>query len=142
MADDPNKLELTHNVESRILKSLRKRKGVATAGDVAADTGLGYEQVDWALQQMLDLYKSHLDVDDEGNLRYRFDPALTRRGADPGRTWRKVKRFAWRTFVVLFKVWTMAMLVGYTIAFILLILAASLAAIGASASSDDGGDIG
>ncbi|AWV88179.1 hypothetical protein [Bradymonas sediminis] len=142
MADDPNKLELTHNVESRILKSLRKRKGVATAGDVAADTGLGYEQVDWALQQMLDLYKSHLDVDDEGNLRYRFDPALTRRGADPGRTWRKVKRVAWRTFVVVFKVWTMAMLVGYTIAFILLILAASLAAIGASASSDEGGDIG
>lgn len=142
MSDKPNKLEMTHDVESKIRKSLRKRKGVATAGDVAADTGLGYEKVDWALQQMLDLYKSHLDVDDDGNLRYRFDPSLTRRGADPGRTWRKIKRGAWRGFMAFFKVWTMVMLVGYTIAFVLLLLAAGIAAIGASMSSDDSGDIG
>jgi len=142
MADAPNRLELNHDVESRILKSLRARKGVATAGDVSADTGLGYEKVDWALQHMLDLYKSHLDVDDDGNLRYRFDPSFTRRGAIKGRTWAKIKHNAWRGFMAFFKVWTMVMLVGYTVAFVVLILAVGIAAIGASMSNDEGGDIG
>lgn len=142
MPDAPNRLELNHEVESRILKSLRARKGVATAGDVAADTGLGYEKVDWALQHMLELYKSHLDVDDDGNLRYRFDPSFTRRGAIKGRTWAKIKHHAWRGFMAFFKVWTMVMLVGYTVAFVVLILALGVLAIGASMSSDEGGDVG
>lgn len=145
MAEHSTKLELTHDVESRILKSLKKRKGVATAGDVAADTGLGYEHTDWALQQLLNLYKSHLDVDDEGNLRYRFDPTFTRRGADPGRAWRQFKRTAWRAFMAFFKVWTMVMLVGYTVLFVLLLLALGIAAFSARMSDDDrggGGSLG
>ena len=63
-------------IEDRILSSLKKRDGTATAGDVASDTGLGYGDVETGLRRMLSLYKSHLDVDDDGNLRYRFDAGL------------------------------------------------------------------
>lgn len=139
MAEHSTTLTLTHDIESRILKSLKKRRGIATAGDVAADTGLGYEHTDWALQQMLNLYKSHLDVDNDGNLRYRFDPTFTRRGEDPGRAWRQFKRAAWRGFMAFFKVWTMVMLVGYTVLFVLLLLALGIAAFSARMGDDDRG---
>ena len=74
-----------YDFEDKLIASLRTRKGVATAGDVAADTGLPYDQVDKGLRSLLNIYKSHLDVDDAGNLLYRFDADFTRRGDDPGR---------------------------------------------------------
>lgn len=139
MATQSNQLELTHDVESRIIKSLKKRGGVATAGDIAADTGLGYDKAEWALQQLLELYKSHLDVDDDGNLRYRFEPKFIRRGADPGATWRAIKRGSWRAFMAFFKVWTMVMLVGYTVLFVLVLLAGGIAALASRGEDNRGG---
>lgn len=142
---ETNDIQLNHKVERRILGSLKEREGVATAGDVAADTGLGYDQTELALRHMLTLYKSHLDVDDDGNLRYRFDPSFERRGADPGKAWRAFKRGLWKAFVGFFKVWTMIMLVGYTVLFVLLLLAVGIAGFAASMQSDDsdgGGQIG
>ncbi|MFB6264586.1 MAG: hypothetical protein ABEL76_13320 [Bradymonadaceae bacterium] len=129
-----------HEVEDRLLASLRERDGEATAGDVAADTGLPYDRVEQGLRRLLQEYKSHLDVDDNGNLRYRFDPSFVRRGERPGRWWHRVKKTAWRWFVAAFKVWTMVMLVGYTIVFVLLLVALSVAAL--SQDEDVGGDIG
>lgn len=145
MTETSNDIQLTHKVEERILGSLKKRDGVATAGDVAADTGLGYDQTELALRHMLTLYKSHLDVDDDGNLRYRFDPGFQRRGAQPGKAWRAFKRGLWKAFVGFFKVWTMIMLVGYTVLFVLLLVAVGIAGFAASMQSDDsdgGGQIG
>ncbi len=127
-------------VEDHILKSLKKRDGVATAGDVAADTGLGYGNVETALRRMLSTYKSHLDVDDDGNLRYRFDPKFTKRGEDPARLWHDIKKAVWTGFKWFFKVWIMVTLVGYTIVFILLLLALAIGGIAASASSDSDSD--
>lgn len=133
-----------YEVEDRILASLKERDGTATAGDVAADTGLGLEETEQALRRMLSLYRSHLDVDDDGNLRYRFDPTFERRGEERGRMWYRFKKAAWRAFVGFFKVWTMVMLVGYTIAFVLILLAIGIAGFAASASNEDnrGGGIG
>jgi hypothetical protein len=128
------------DVEDHILKSLKKRDGVATAGDVAADTGLGYGNVETALRRMLSKYKSHLDVDDDGNLRYRFDPGFVKRGEDPGRFWHDLRRTLWNGFKWFFKVWIMVTLVGYTIIFILLLIALAVAGIAASASSDSDSD--
>lgn len=138
MTEQTNDIQLTHKVEKRILDSLKKRDGVATAGDVAADTGLGYDQTEIALREMLTLYRSHLDVDDDGNLRYRFDPAFSRRGAEPGKAWRTFKRGAWKAFMAFFKVWTMVMLVGYTVLFVLLLVAVGIAGFAASMQSDEG----
>ncbi|MFU8804275.1 MAG: hypothetical protein ACNA8W_10730, partial [Bradymonadaceae bacterium] len=128
--------------EERILKSLRKRQGVATVGDVAADTGLPLEETEQAMRQMLSFYKSHLDVDDDGNLLYRFDPALKRRGDMPGMWWHQFKRKAWAAFTLFFKVWIMVTLIGYTVIFMLLLLAAGIAGLAASASTGGDSDSG
>lgn len=128
------------DIEDRIVAALKKRDGVATAGDVAADTGLGVGDVEAALRRMLSLYKSHLDVDDDGNLRYRFDPSFTRRGEDRARLLYDLGHAVWTGFKWLFKVWIMVMLVGYTITFILLLLALAVAAIAASVASDNDAD--
>ena len=130
-----------YEIEDRLLESLKKRDGVATAGDVSADTGLPYDKVEQALRRMLSEYKSHLDVDDDGNLRYRFDPSFTRRGEDPGRWWHEVKQKAWSAFVFFFKIWTMVMLVGYTVAFVLILVGLSVAALTAGDDDSGGGDI-
>lgn len=124
-------------VQARVLRSLRKRNGTVTAGDVAADTGLDYERVEAALQSMLRSYKSHLDVDTEGNLLYRFDPGLRRRGED--RRWMlyRLQSWAWKAFKAFFKVWIMVMLVGYTAAFLIMLLALAVGALAGGRSGDD-----
>lgn len=127
-------------VEDRVLTSLKKRDGVATAGDVATDTGLHLGEVEIALRRMLSVYKSHLDVDDDGNLRYRFDAAFIRRGDDPARFWYDLRQTLWTVFKWFFKVWIMVTLVGYTIIFLALLVALAIAGIAASASSDSDGD--
>ncbi len=122
--------------EDRIIKSLRRRDGEATAGDVAADTGLPLEEVEQVLRQMLQYYKSHLDVDDDGNLLYRFDPKFKHRGHQRGRWWHQFKKKSWQILTLGFKGWIMVMLVGYTLAFIALLLAFAIAGVAAAASSD------
>lgn len=123
--------------EDRILASLRARNGVATVGDVAADSGLPLGETEQTLRHMLSFYKSHLDVDDDGNLLYRFDPQLKRRGEEPGRAWHEFKKTAWKAFMAFFKVWIMVTLVGYTAIFILLLLALGIAGMAASSQSDN-----
>ena len=122
--------------EDRILESLRNRDGVATVGDVSADTGLGLEETEQVLRRMIQHYNSHLDVDDEGQLLYRFDPKFRRRGHQPGRWWYDFKKKVWGALTLAFKAWIMVMLVGYTLAFVALLLAFAIAGIAAAASSD------
>lgn len=119
---------------------MRKRGGVVTVGDVAADTGLPLAETEFALRHMLSVYKSHLDVDDDGNLRYRFEEPMVRRGEDPGRLWADIKRWSWRTFVFLFKIWIMVTLVGYTALFILILVALAIASIALATQTDSDAD--
>lgn len=130
-----------YEIEDRILASLERRGGAVTAGDVAADTGLPYDDVEQGLRRMLSAYKSHLDVDDDGNLRYRFDPGFVRRGEEPGRLWHDIKDYAWTAFTWVFKVWIMVTLVGYTVIFLLLLLALAIASIAAATASEGDVDI-
>ncbi|MEM1347858.1 MAG: hypothetical protein AAGI01_04820 [Myxococcota bacterium] len=129
-----------YDIEDRLLTSLRARQGSATASDVAADTGLPLGDVESALRRMLSTYKSHLDVDEDGRLRYRFDPGFVRRGEEPGRFWYDLRQRAWEVFKVAFKVGIMVTLVGYTVAFVLLLLALAVAGIAAATASDSDGD--
>lgn len=135
----PEKLT-EHEAEDQILDSLRSRDGVATAGDVSADTGLGLEETDRVLRELVHHYRSHLDVDDEGNLLYRFDPGFEQRGHRPGRWWHEFKKKTWKILTLGFKGWIMVMLIGYTVAFVALLLAFAIAGIAAAASSDS--DVG
>ncbi len=129
----------TFEQEDRILKSLKGRDGVATAGDVSADTGLGIEEVEQGLQEMVERYKSHLDVDDEGQLLYRFDSSFKPRGHRKGRWWYETKKKVAWAMKMAFKGWIMVTLVGYTLTFILLLLAFAIAGIAAAFSSEGEG---
>lgn len=63
----------------RILVALRRRSGRATAGDLAADTGVALDRVESDLRELVHVYESHLDVDEQGRLLYRFAPDLLER---------------------------------------------------------------
>lgn len=134
---DDKTLENFYELEDRIISSLKERDGVATVGDVATDTGIPYDRAEIVMREMLSNYRSHLDVDDDGNLRYRFDPRFARRGEDRGRLWHNIKKAAWKGFVGFFKVWTMVMMVGYTIIFVLLLLAVGIAGLALALQGDD-----
>lgn len=136
MSDQLHSIE----VEERIVSAVRKRGGTVTSGDVSADTGLPIEEVEIELKRLLTLYKSHLDVDDDGNLLYRFDAAMVRRGDRVEATFYKLRKAAWAAFKWFFKAWIMLMLVGYTITFIVILLALAIAAIAASSRSDSDSD--
>ncbi len=127
-------------VEEKLIPALRRRNGVATVGDVVAETGLSADEAEAGLRRMLSIYRSHLDVDDDGNLRYRFDTSFERYGDEPRRMWYKIVKAVRRASALLFKIWIVLMIVGYTAAFVLMLLAASLGMIGLSlAGGDEGG---
>jgi len=136
MATQLNSIE----VEERLVAALKKRDGKATAADIATDTGLPLGDVEIELRRMLALYKSHLDVDDDGLLRYRFDPALERRGESVERALYKARKVLWSGFKWFFKAWIMITLVGYTITFIVLLVALAVGAMAASSNSDSDSD--
>lgn len=62
-----------------LVAALRARGGSATAGDLAADTGVALDRTEALLRDLVHDYESHLDVDEAGRLVYRFDPALSER---------------------------------------------------------------
>jgi hypothetical protein len=131
----------TFEQEDRILASIRRRAGVVTAGDVAADTGLPLAEAELLLRELLSRYKSHLDVDDDGNLCYRFDPQLVLRGEQPsGRTWYELKMWLWRAGRMLFKIGVTVTLIGYSAFFIVSLIALSVVGVGALLGSDSDSD--
>jgi hypothetical protein len=89
---------------------------------------------------MLQSYRSHLDVDEAGNLRYRFDPAFQRRGEEAGRVFYKILNAIKQGAKWFFKFWIMLMLVGYTLSFVMILFLAGIGMLGLTlASGDEGG---
>ncbi len=131
-----------YDFDDKIIAALRKRDGVGTVGEISADTGIAYHDCEKGMRHLLTIYKSHLDVDDEGNLLYQFDTGFIPRGEDSGRFWHNLKKTAWAGFQMFFKVWIMVMLIGYVSVFVLLLIALAVGAIGASASSDSDSGLG
>ncbi len=128
-------------LEERLASTIRALGGDVTAGDVASRSGLPLSEVESGMRRMLSLYKSHLDVDDDGNLRYRFDPAMTRRGARSTEALlHRLRKWAWGAFVFLFKAGIMVTLIGYTLLFVVILLTLAVAALGAMFSSDSDSD--
>jgi len=123
-------------VERALVQALRPRKGRATLGDLVVDTGLPKAQVEENVRAMLSLYRSHLAVDEAGELLYQFDPALKRRDGDSKlrRVLARVATFTWWLFALLCKVGVMVVLVGYFVLFVVLTIAAVTATQGRSRS--------
>ena len=119
-----------------VRKALRRLKGRATVGDVAAATGLAANRAETALRELLEMHRGHLEVGERGDLVYSFDPRLIRRDAVP--FWTRVRERAWSVFKAGFKIWIVAMLVIYFLVFVALMIAALLA----NNRDGDGGGFG
>ncbi len=118
-----------------VLSALRRSRGRVTVGDVATATGLASTQAEAVLKSLLSTHRGHLEVSDDGDLVYRFDPRGMRR--DEKTAWERVKAGAWAAFKLGFKVWIMVTLVVYFALFVALILAAVVAAASRGSSDDN-----
>jgi hypothetical protein len=132
-------------VEEKLVSFLKTRRAESTVADMIAGTGLPKYQVEVAAKAALDEYAGRLKATESGELLYYFPGGMrsTKRGLGPSarRFWKAFSRGAVRVLSFLFKIWIVAMLVGYFIAFLALAVAAMLAAVAASVagSRDDRG---
>jgi hypothetical protein len=126
-------------VETALVAFLRHRRGESTVADMVAGTGLPKYQVEQAARRVLDEYAGRLKVTESGELLYYFPSGMrsTTHGAGPAlrRVWKAFAKAAAKVLSFLFKIWIVAMLVGYFVAFVAILLAAILASVAASAAS-------
>ncbi len=108
----------------RILDAIRELARPFTLADIVTRTGIPPYLAEPALAKVVREYRSDLDVDESGNLVYRFDPGLAAREdivkADAGRRRKEALR---RGFIAFFKAWTVAMVIIYFILYITLVIA-------------------
>ncbi|MEL6182857.1 MAG: hypothetical protein AAFS10_28135, partial [Myxococcota bacterium] len=125
-----------HAAEQELVAALRERGGRGTLGDLVRDTGLPKAKAETVLRKMLGLYRSHLAVDENGELLYLFHPSMERR-IKPDDGWKRFIEACRRGFIFGFKLTTMLVLVGYVVAFCLLIVAAVVALFAAAREAPD-----
>ncbi|MDT8369525.1 MAG: hypothetical protein RQ745_09985 [Longimicrobiales bacterium] len=114
-------LEATRTTRS----ALQRLNGVATVGDVSAETGLSQAECEAALRALLEHHRGHLAVGERGDLVYRFDPRFLEREHAPA--WVRFRERAWDAFKAVYKVSIAVVLVVYFVVFVLLAIAAILA---------------
>jgi len=111
-------------IRLRVLDAIRDLKGPFTIPDLVAKTGLPPYQAEAALTQVVKDYQSDIDVDEQGNLVYRFDDSLSARPdivkADAGRRRKEALK---RGLIAFFKAWTVAMVVIYFLIYVALMIA-------------------
>jgi hypothetical protein len=123
----------------RVLDAIKALGGRPfTIQDVVAKTGLPPYQAESELNKVVKDYTSDLDVDEHGNLVYRFDPALAARPdivkADASR--RRKEAFK-NGLIAFFKAWTVAMVIVYFIIYVILLIAALVALSKARGDNDN-----
>jgi len=132
-------------VEDKLVSFLKRKRGESTVADMIAGTGLPKYQVEQAAKVALDEYAGRLKVTEGGDLLYYFPNGMrsTVRGPGPAlrRFWKAFARVALKVLSLLFKIWIVAMLVGYFVAFAAIVVLAIVASFAASAAnrSDRGG---
>ncbi|MBH25131.1 MAG: hypothetical protein CMH57_11880 [Myxococcales bacterium] len=134
-------VEVDRAAEQELVEALRARQGRATLGDLVRDTGLPRARAETTVRAMLGLYRSHLAVDENGELLYLFHPSMERRvRASDG--WQRFMKTLRGAFVFGFKLTTMLILVGYVVVFCLLIIAAVVAMVALLEDVPDVVDVG
>lgn len=111
----------------RVLDAVRAAGGQVTLADVVARTGIRGDVAEATLGRLVTDYESDLDVAEDGTLVYRFDPAMKARPDVVAQERRRRRRQAlgrWARRA--FKAWTVAMVIVYTVVFVVLILAVAL----------------
>ncbi len=139
-------------VRDKLVEALKRRGREATANDLVALTGLPKAQVQAELPAVSDEFGARLRVTESGEILYSFPSGFKSRyrGLGPAlkRFWKAFKKGAAAVLSFLFKVWIVAMLVGYFVLFLAIALLATVASVAVSMSGRDerdnrrGGGIG
>ena len=127
---DSRSLQADSKQVRSIARALKRRKGRATAADIVVDTAIPAIEVDRLLRQMISDYPCHLDVAEDGEIFYAFEPAM-RRFDQKGRLKRRVRslgRRFWSGFSVFMKALIAVVMVVYVVLFAVLAIAAMVAA--------------
>ncbi|HUI71602.1 MAG TPA: hypothetical protein VL354_13860 [Spirochaetia bacterium] len=131
-------------VEDKLVSFLKTRRGESTVADMISGTGLPKYQVEQTAKVVLDEYAGRLKVTESGELLYYFPSGMrsTVHGFGPSlrRFWRGFVRGAVRVLSFLFKIWIVAMLIGYFVAFVAIGVLAIVASVAASAAGRGGRD--
>lgn len=126
-------------VKTKLVSAFRKRRNESTIADLVAATGLPKYQVEQASRVVLDEYGGHCRVTESGEILYYFPRGMHNRitgfGPRARRFLRAFLSVLGRVLAFLFKIWIVAMLVGYFVLFLAIVVAAVALSIAASASS-------
>jgi hypothetical protein len=126
-------------VEDQLVSFLKRKQGSSTVADMIAGTGLPKYQVEQAAKVALDEYAGRLKVTESGELLYYFPAGMrsTVHGLGPTlrRFWKSFAKGALRVLSLAFKIWIVAMLVGYFVAFVAIAVLAIVASFAASAAN-------
>jgi hypothetical protein len=127
-------------VQDTLVSHLRSRRREATVADLVTGTGLPNYQVEQGLRGVLAEYAGHLKASESGELIYYFPWPMrsTTRGFGPAlrRGLRAFRKGAAVVLSFLFKIWIVAMLVGYFVVFLAVAVAAVVAAMAASVAGN------
>ena len=117
-------------LERHVRSALKKRKGKATTADIVVDTAIPTMEAERMLRSMISRYPCHLDVTEDGDLIYEFEPAMrTHDKREARRIWvEKTKRKLWLGFTKFMKAMIAVVMVLYVVLFVVLIVASMVAA--------------
>ena len=135
MADGGATRRAASALRLKMLPVLRRLGGRATAGDVAAESGLPLAEVTEEMWLLVGDLRGHVDVDEKGDFVFKLPPSL-RRPTDPERRlamWRAL----YSAFKLVFKVCILMVLSIYVGLFALIAVLLMLAAIAAALSGND-----
>lgn len=108
----------------------RKSKGRLSPADVAAASGIAIHEAQDALERLMELYEARITLrEDTGDLLFVFPLPLRKRGS---KTFREialqVRDALWKAFVIVYKAAIGVILIVYTVAFVVLLIAMAIAA--------------
>lgn len=121
MPETASKEQIVNSVENLLVKA----KGRLSPADASAETGYGIDDVKDAFSRLIELYESRVTMDsDTGALAIIFRYPLRKRGK---KTFREVLNTAmaaaWKVFTAIYKAAIGVVLVFYTVAFVVLLIA-------------------
>jgi hypothetical protein len=106
------------------IKKIRK----FTIQDIAGQTGFSTFDSKIGVETLMKTYACQMQVTDQGELIYDFGSLVRRESKTIQEQLNEFCKLQWKGFTYFFKVWIMVMLVGYFVAFIVLLVAIAIAA--------------
>lgn len=137
------KLAKQEEIVGAVENVIHTLKGKVTAPDVAAATGLSVADAKYALQRQMELWASHVSLDEQtGHIAWHFEYPLRKRGElTTAEKLAKVRATLWRAFTVVYKASLGLILIAYTVVFAVILIGLAMSTKG-DRDSDDGPDVG